>query len=50
MHHGAASAKMEETSMKSNDCKRDAKKKPLMTMKEKKAAKNAKKAALLTRI
>ena len=31
--------------MKSNESKREAKKKPAMTMKEKKAAKNAKKAA-----
>ena len=34
-----------ETTVKSNDNKREAKKKPAMTMKEKKAAKNAKKAA-----
>lgn len=31
--------------MKSKECKREAKKKPLMTMKEKRAAKKAKKTA-----
>ena len=38
-------SRREENIVKSNDSKREAKKKPAMTMKEKKAAKNAKKAA-----